>query len=143
MPGSDPLANLSRVLRTENGHPQSQPTTEEDHSVLDSLVLGPPIVLVVDQFEELFTLCDDEAIRAAFVDQLLALAEAPDVYHRVILTMRSDFETFIARLPRLQTLVEAGRVQVTPLSAAELREAIEQPAAVIGLKFEAGVVERS
>src|SRR6185436_886803 len=70
-----------------------------------------------------------------------ALVEAPQPPHRIILTMRTDFETFIAQLPDIQRLFEAVRVQVTPLSAAEMREAIEQPAGAVGLKFEAGVVD--
>ncbi len=96
---------------------------------------------MVDQFEEVFTLCDDATNRQAFIADMLALASAPEPPHHVILTMRSDFENLVARLPELQPVFERGRVQVTPLSAAELREVIEAPAAQIGLKFEQGVVE--
>jgi len=144
VPGSNPLASLDRVFKTEN---QDSRTEKQELGTVDKeLVLGSPVpsstvVLIVDQFEELFTLCDDEAARQEFANQLLALAEAPGTQHRVVLTMRSDFETFIARLPQLQPLFEAGHVQVTPLSAAELREAIERPAEAVGLKFEVGVVD--
>jgi WD40 repeat protein len=132
VPGSDPLESMQRALSAEN-------------QALDgnagSAAGAVPLVLVVDQFEEVFTLCDDESNRQAFIAQLLALVGVPEPQHRVILTMRSDFETFIARIPELQPLFEHGRVQVTPLSAAELREAIEAPAAQVGLKFEPGVVD--
>jgi WD40 repeat protein len=131
VPGSDPLASLARALRTED-----QASSSDDASA----ILGSPLVLVVDQFEELWTLCDDAGTRQAFVAKLLELAEASDAEHQVILTMRSDFEAFVARAPELQALFEVGRIQVTPLSAAELREAIEQPAELAGLHFEAGVV---
>jgi WD40 repeat protein/cell division protein FtsL len=144
VPGSDPLASLVRVLDARqpaitadqppaDSADDGQPTTDNEQPIAD--------VLVVDQFEELWTLCDDGDARQTFIAKLLALAEAPGAEHRVILTMRSDFETFVARAPKLQALFEVGRVQVTPLSAAELREAIEQPAEAIGLKFEAGVVD--
>jgi Novel STAND NTPase 1 len=130
VPGSDPLASLSHALRTEN----QEPGTNDSASILGSAVPssavpssavpgsavpssavpssavpgsavpGSPLVLVVDQFEEVFTLCEDVANRQAFITELLALAGAPEQPHRVILTMRSDFETFVARLPDLQPL---------------------------------------
>jgi WD40 repeat protein len=155
VPGSDPVATLDRILRSE----KHELITGNEHAILGSAVLDTPHVLVVDQFEELFTLCDDEAARREFVDRLLALTEdqpapsgdlLPELLgiprasspYRVILTMRSDFETFVARLPQLQPHFEAGRIQMTPLSAAELREAIVQPATAVGLTFESGVVEQ-
>jgi hypothetical protein len=55
--------------------------------------------------------------------------------------MRIDFEPYIMRLPELQPHFEANLLRVTPLNAAELREAVEAPADLIGLKFEEGVVD--
>ncbi len=142
VPGSDPLASLQRVFEaagiTIAGSESDDRRVGSESSTSNP---SPPIVLVVDQFEELFTLCDDPAARAAFVKQLQALVIAPEARHVVILTMRSDFETFVARLPEFQSHFDAGRVQVTPLSATELREAIEKPAEQVGLKFEPGVVD--
>src|SRR4051812_11571647 len=100
------------------------------------------LVLVVDQFEELFTMCESDDERAGFVADLVALVGAPSPPHRVVLTVRSDFESFVARHPALYERYAAGRVAVTPPSAAELRQAIEAPAALVGLKFEAGVIDR-
>jgi WD40 repeat protein/energy-coupling factor transporter ATP-binding protein EcfA2 len=132
VPGSDPMASLDRILRTEN---------QEPRTAVDASVLGSPTVLVVDQFEELFTLCEDDHARQAFVTALRGFIDTPEPKNRLILTMRSDFETFIARAPELQARFNQSRVQVTPLSAAELRESIEQPAEHVGLKFQAGVVD--
>jgi energy-coupling factor transporter ATP-binding protein EcfA2 len=137
VPGSDPLTALSRVLPDKETGRQG----DKEQAEPDLLVSSSPCLLVVDQFEELFTLCDDEGTRRAYIDRLIQLVEMPESQHHVILTMRSDFETFVARAPALQALFETGRVQVTPLSAAELRETIEKPADAVGLKFEAGVVE--
>src|SRR5262249_59929684 len=115
--GSDPLASITQALGADSAHLQDQPGTADADMVLGSPVLGSPLVLVVDQFEEAFTLCDDPANRQAFIARLLALVSPAEPPHRVILTMRSDFETFVARIPELQPPFERGRVQVTPLSA--------------------------
>jgi hypothetical protein len=76
--------------------------------------------------EQVEDLPDDEEFIAAATQVSSALHNMADLMH--LPAIRSDFETFIARLPQLQPLFEAGRVQVTPLSAAELREAIERRA---------------
>lgn len=98
-------------------------------------------VVVIDQFEELFTLCDSEAERVGFVEDLLSLVASP-LAHRVVLTVRSDFESFIARHPVLYDRYKIGRVAVTPPNAVELRQTIEGPAELVGLKFEVGVIDR-
>jgi hypothetical protein len=142
VPGSDPLHALQRALDEVNQSDQETILQADRQMKKEQEVLSSqPKLIVVDQFEEIFTLCDDATARIAFIEQLLALIEDPDLPHRVILTMRSDFESFVARAPRLQERFSAGRVQVTPLSAAELREAIEEPAALVGLKFEPSVVD--
>ena len=99
-----------------------------------------PICLVVDQFEEVFTLCTDNAARTDFVDNLLQLAQSVG-QHRVVVTMRSDYEDNVARLPVLADLFQQAQVRVTAMSAGELREAIEEPANKVGLKFDEGVVD--
>src|SRR5581483_4323988 len=55
--------------------------------------------------------------------------------------MRSDFETQLARVPDLQALVERHQERVMAPLASELREAIENPTELVGLKFEEGVVD--
>ncbi|MGQ0604160.1 MAG: nSTAND1 domain-containing NTPase, partial [Anaerolineales bacterium] len=145
VPGSNPLLNLARILKP--------PKADESYVSQSGLlaVINPQhfaqavasqttsrAVIVVDQFEEIFTLCDQDRIRQAFSANLLNLLDAD---HVVILTMRADFETRVALLPELQPRFERAVQRVTPLSAAELREAIVAPAEIIGLKFEDGVVE--
>ena len=100
-----------------------------------------PALLVVDQFEELFTLCNDEEARDAFVRQLLALVDTPEPRHVVIITMRTDFVDSMARLPALWERWRSARVDVEALDINELRSAIEGPAAVVGLRFEEGIVD--
>lgn len=149
VPGSDPLATLARltqppkVSRAQWLQTQVKRFQQNPRHLLQLIneVNQVPVVLIVDQFEELFTLNSDDQARQVFVDNLLSLVQAPGPRHTLILTMRSDFESQIARLPDLQPLFEQAQVQVTPLSAAELREAIEKPAEQVGLKFEEGIVD--
>ncbi|MBX2998647.1 MAG: PD40 domain-containing protein [Caldilineaceae bacterium] len=155
VPGSHPLANLARLLAERDG---SQSDTDErglsgmisqmlaDAGTLARLLGagngdGRPATLVIDQFEEAFTLCADDAERTAFVANLLGVVAVDDPPHRVILTMRSDFESWVGRFPLLEAVFTQGRVQATPLSAEEVRRAIEEPAALVGLRFQQGIVE--
>ena len=55
-----------------------------------------PGVLVIDQFEETFTLCLDNQIRQAFINNLLRVIQSSENSHVVILTMRTDFESRVA-----------------------------------------------
>src|SRR5262249_8327312 len=103
---------------------------------LPALRAGTPNLLFIDQFEELFTLCD-RATRKQFMDSLEQALRSPEL--RVILTIRSDFEPYLAKY---EVLSEPGsHVPVPALSAAELRAAIERPAAAVGLVYTPGVVE--
>ncbi len=147
VPGAMPLMSLARLLAPPHVDPdwveRQQAGFRADSGHLAKLIadIQATTVICVDQFEEVFTLCEDEHERDAFIENLLYLIDQPGAQHSIILTMRSDFETFVAREPALQERFADGRVPVTPLSAAELREAIERPAIKIGLKFEDGVVE--
>jgi energy-coupling factor transporter ATP-binding protein EcfA2 len=150
VPGSEPLANLARVLNPAPTPPASAWTTDQvqgflrrpDHllDILDGFG-GRPCVLVIDQFEELFTLCDDEGMRRAFTDNLLHVIRSADARHSIIVTMRIDFEPFVARLPEFYAHFEKAEERIPPFTAVELREAIEGPARRVGLVFEDGVVE--
>lgn len=147
VPGSEPLTSLALLV---------QPPGLDDAQWVQQQIDGfkqntghllqlinqansETVLVVIDQFEEIFTLANDETVRRAFIDNLLQLVEYPDLRHTVIITMRSDFETYVAKIPALQSYF-TNSARVTPLTAAELREAIEQPAQLVGLKFEEGIV---
>jgi WD40 repeat protein/energy-coupling factor transporter ATP-binding protein EcfA2 len=98
-------------------------------------------VIVVDQFEELFTLCRDPAQRTGFVDRLLASRE-PDSRLRVIIAVRADFYGRLAEHRALATAVSASSLLVGPMSAAELREVIVKPAQRAGLIVERELTAR-
>jgi hypothetical protein len=150
VPGSHPLANLARLLlpagvASEEWIHQQDTLFRQSPRHLAHLLSATdnvPVVLVVDQFEEVFTLCDDDVARRAFLGNLLMLARVAGPRHTVILTMRTDYENRVARIPALQLLFDSAAVRVTSLNASEIRDAIIQPADLVGLKFEDGVVER-
>lgn len=148
VPGSDPLGALAELFRPDGAQAgwvdeQTAIVRGEPAHLVALLGDGPPAALVVDQFEEVFTLCLDPAARRAFAECLLALATAPETEHRVVLTLRTDFEDRLALLPeRFQQAFGTARVAVPPLTAAELRDAIEKPAELVGLKFEEGIADR-
>ena len=98
-------------------------------------------LLIVDQFEEIFTLAraQGDAGRAAFCDALLALAGSG--WH-VVLTARADFYGDLMRLPKLWPEVREHRFELTPLGRDALREAIVGPAERIGVLVEPALVER-
>ncbi|HWT00508.1 MAG TPA: TIR domain-containing protein [Pyrinomonadaceae bacterium] len=99
------------------------------------------VVWVVDQFEEVFTLCRDEAERRQFIANLLYAALAPGGCNVVVLTMRADFYQKCAAHPELSAQIAGQQFLVSPMSVEGLRQAIQEPAWRTGLEFEPGLVE--
>ncbi|TVL88631.1 helix-turn-helix domain-containing protein [Streptomyces sp. SAJ15] len=93
--------------------------------------------LIVDQFEEVFTLCQGPAERREFIDALLA-ARQPESRLRVVVAVRADFFGRCAGHRGLTAALRGATLLVGPMGPAELREAIVKPAAAAGL-----IVERS
>ena len=101
---------------------------------------APAAVVVVDQFEELFTACGDEGERAGFVAELLGLLEPGSAPARVILAVRADYLGWCAGYERLASRVADGTVLVGPMSDDEVRRAVEAPARYAGLEVEPDLV---
>jgi len=101
----------------------------------------PPVlpVLLVDQFEELFTLCSDDSERRAFVRVLWALSTGPDPAV-VVLGVRADFTGRCLELPELAPVFTDGLFVLLPMSVAELRASITRPAELAGVTLEPGLV---
>lgn len=153
-PGARPLVELAACLARfgDSARGSMQRTLEgleSDSRTLDlaaalALSGGPAdakLVLVVDQFEECFTLCHDAHERGRFVAQLLHASRAPGGRCVVILTMRADFYPHCAALPELAQQVARHQYLVSPLSVDGLRAAVVEPAWRAGLEFEQGLVE--
>ncbi|MER5619110.1 helix-turn-helix domain-containing protein [Streptomyces sp. NPDC002215] len=102
---------------------------------------GQDTFVIVDQFEEVFTLCQDSAERARFIELLLTARE-PESRLRVLIAVRADF---YGRCAEHRDLVEALRdanLLAGPMSAAELRDAIVKPASANGLTVERALTSR-
>ena len=98
------------------------------------------LLLIVDQWEELFTLCQDDAARRCFIDNVLDATATTRV--SVVLTLRGDFfgRAITAHRP-LSDRVQGAQVNLGPMNREELRLAIQEPAQKVGLTFEAGLVD--
>ena len=99
------------------------------------------LLLVVDQLEELFTLCRDEAQRLAFVDNLItaAIPESGGSISLVI-TLRADFYASCSQYDNLRKALERHQKYIGPMNRAELQRAIEEPAKP-HWEFEPGLVD--
>ena len=128
-PGARPLAELSRALARavpEAGGEDAAPWIAD---ALERLAPGERLVLLIDQFEEAFVACRDQAEREAFFDALVEGAGDPDERLVVVLAIRGDFYARCAEHAELSTLVSANQLLVGPMRRDELRRAIELPAA--------------
>jgi WD40 repeat protein/DNA-binding SARP family transcriptional activator len=146
-------AGLIAALR-QNGHtPTGTPwavrliiPTTRPLEALGEVNLSPPegerLLLVIDQFEELFTLCHNETQRSAFVDALMAAA-SPEAGGRtsVVIALRADFYAHCAPYAALREALAQNQEYIGPMNAEELRRAIEEPARRGGWEFEPGLVD--
>ena len=114
------------------------------HTVAQLAVAGGAddrIVIVVDQFEEVFTQVDDEAERSRFIAALLYASSVVGGPTVVVTTMRADFFGKCAAIPGLAARLSERDVLVPPMDEAELRRAMLLPAEKVGLQFEKGLVD--
>ena len=135
-PGESPRSALNNTLARENlaGDSITQLDIEEKVATLSTPLAAwsqqhpnTKMLLVIDQFEELITLCKDDQERENFLTLLAeAVAKYPEQL-RLVLTLRSDFEPQF-RDTALKDYWDASRFVVSPMTRGELREAIENPA---------------
>jgi WD40 repeat protein/DNA-binding SARP family transcriptional activator len=99
------------------------------------------VVLAVDQFEEVFTACPNEAERTAFADALVAAMRDPRRRAVVLIALRADFYGRCASFPELWRMLGGNHVPVGPMRRDELRRAIESPARRAGLHVDPELVD--
>ncbi len=106
-------------------------------AALTAALTEDPQVLIVDQFEELFTLCQDEAERSAF---LATLADPPETL-TVVLALRADFYEQCLQYPVLRNSLQHNNYLLGSMSMDEVTRAITGPAEAAGLVLEPGLEE--
>lgn len=161
VPGSYPLGALAGVLaKTATDDPLPVQKTKEFEQVLKetndagkydglqriaSLVPGiwdAPLVILIDQFEEVYSLCKEPAQRHAFIKTLLHAATDPTGDVSVVITLRSDFWGETQRHEQLNQIIGSDwSINVPAMTEAELREAISAPAKQAGHPLDEAVIE--
>lgn len=147
-PGSHPLRELEAVLISvaQNDESQFAPLLLDGITGIERAVdaaLGDflsELVLFIDQFEEVFTLIDDETERMHFINSLVHAMQAPNSRLRVIVTLRADFYDRPLMYGNLGRLLQQRTEIVLPMGPEELTQAIVKPAERVGLKLEPGLV---
>ncbi|MGW2718146.1 nSTAND1 domain-containing NTPase [Streptomyces sp. NPDC001492] len=120
--------------------PGARPATTYGH-LLSPAEDEPESWVVVDQFEEVFTLCRDPQERSRFVDLLLA-ARAPDSRLRVLVAVRADFYARCAEHRGLADALHGAGLLLGPMTADELRQAVTGPAQAAGCRVERTLTAR-
>jgi hypothetical protein len=145
IPGPHPLEELeAALLRVAVNPPESLiHQLSDDARGLSRAVKrvlpadpGTELVLLIDQFEEIFTLVEDERLRAHLLNSLALAVADPRSRLRVILTLRADFYDRPLLYPEVGELMRRGTELVLPLSNQELEQAIVRPAARAGVTLE-------
>ncbi|WP_456154486.1 caspase, EACC1-associated type [Streptomyces mirabilis] len=152
-PGERPLSTLARRLAQDVEMPEDALAARlrEHPGQLSTLVRQAlarqdgddgRLLILVDQFEELFTQCADEVERRAFVEALCSVGR-PDgsrpATAMVVVAVRADFYSRCLAYPELAPTFREYQVPVVPMTPDELRDAIERPAAVAGYRLEEGL----
>ncbi|MEW1838730.1 hypothetical protein AB0392_12310 [Nonomuraea angiospora] len=139
-PSSDPVGALARRFAPLGGcsaDELQERLLDEPGQLADLLTGRGHLVIIVDQFEELFTLCHEERQRQAFLTALHKACWAAVV----VIGVRADFEPRCMDYDQLITPLE-HRTVVPPMASGQLRQVIEEPARVAGLEIEPGLTNR-
>jgi WD40 repeat protein len=148
-PGISPLRRLAWQLNAATPDASDLLRENPGHAVklVDTLLADRPdqrLIVLIDQLEELFTLCPDPAERAAFLQAVTAIARPTgDNPPRglVVLALRADFYGRAAEHAELLTALRDRQLLVEPMTPQELRATIEQPAASVGLTLADGLAD--
>ncbi|RPI82598.1 MAG: hypothetical protein EHM41_17975, partial [Chloroflexi bacterium] len=131
---SNPGVNLMSILQ------------RDERGLLHASRLALPtkdaqLFLLVDQFEEVFTLSEDRSEVRRFLDNLYTAITEPQSPVHVVVTLRADFYDRPLMYPHFSQLIQERTEVVVPLTAEELKETIYRPAERAGITLEPGLVE--
>jgi GAF domain-containing protein len=146
VPGTHPIENLTLALIRLMPDKSHIAITEDLMNrnkrglhVLIREVSNKPVVLYIDQFEELFTLVSDETVRRQFIDILTTAVTELNGLLILILSMRADFYDRPAQYQEFGALIEANHILVKPMTLADLYDVVQKPAKENGLQFDDGL----
>lgn len=150
LPGDDPFGALAEALGrvAVNAPADLKALISADEDSLAGVIrhILPDnhtrLVLVVDQFEELFSLVDDEQIRVRFINSIFNAVTAMFGRFRMIVSMRADYYDRPLEYPNLGELIHRWTEVVLPLAPDALEEVIVKPAAQVGVKVEPELVKQ-
>ncbi|MDH5371703.1 MAG: BMP family ABC transporter substrate-binding protein, partial [Acidimicrobiia bacterium] len=145
MPGAHPFAALDVGLSRAAGGGEFLSVLESGPTGIlrgVSRIVGEDglVLLVVDQFEELFSLVEDEDRRKAFLRGLMIALDDPHSPLKVVATLRADFYGRPLEYPDFAQRFTDSVVNVLPLSVEELRSAVIEPAATVGVPVDSDLV---
>ncbi|MEL7039284.1 MAG: caspase family protein [Cyanobacteria bacterium J06592_8] len=110
-------------------------------SLIEKLPVNPErFLLIVDQFEEVFTVCANEQAQKRFIDLLTQAAKVSDSRFKVIATMRVDFLEPCLRFEKLHQYIQTQAVFMPPLTGVDLEDVIVKPAKRQGHTLEKALV---
>ncbi len=138
------MSETDRLIETNKLADALLQKTVKLRDIVEQILLKQPgterLLLIVDQWEELFTLCHEDRSRWCFIDNVLDATAATRL--SVVLTLRGDFfGRAITNYRPLSDRVQGAQVNVGPMNKEELRLAIVEPARQVGLTFESGLVD--
>ncbi|AOY82944.1 SUMF1/EgtB/PvdO family nonheme iron enzyme [Moorena producens JHB] len=150
-PGEQPLVSLATAFLDEEVTDieragqlrQAEKAIAEGATGLARLLRAskpPRTVLIVDQFEEVFTVCQRQTDRQQFISGLLGALKQTGDKLCLIFAMRDDFLGKCGAYRELADLIPANLVMVTPMTPQELRLAIVEPARKLGRKVEENLI---
>lgn len=148
VPGDDPISNLANALLSlaATPIPDLLERLQSDENalvyVVKQILANAPdgrILLFIDQFEEVFTLTEDEATRVHLLNMLsYAIQQSPDIF--IIVTIRADFFDKPLLYEGIGDLMQARTQVVLPLTTQEIERAITGPAENVSLIVERNLI---
>lgn len=146
--GAHPFQELENVvmsLATDKPENLAERMKRDENALHDVLVSVLPdndneLFLLIDQFEEVFTLTDNEHLINQFIQLLFVAVTHPKSRLRLVVTIRADFYDRPLLQPRMSDLMRERTEVVVPLSPNELERVIVEPARAVGVSYDESLV---
>jgi WD40 repeat protein/serine/threonine protein kinase len=145
VPGTDPFDEFHIGLRDASVGSTEASTRDESHELRNAFraaLDGPNsrALLIIDQFEELFSSNVSVETRERFLDNVADLAQDPSHRVKVIITMRADFSDQPMAHPGFGGLLARSSYLLAPMRPEQVEEVIRGPAARVGIQVEPGLI---